>query len=158
MPKLSLYARQRIVTLYFTNGVNVTNIAKLLKEEGIKVSRSAVSLFVSRYKKSRSLQDANNKMKENDELTSKELQEQLLEEHNIQLSVSSIRRVKRNVLDWKSENARYFQFVREPNKMKRLVFCLNALVNKDTFEDVIFTDETSGQIEQHARICFRKKR
>ena len=108
MPKLSLYARQRIVTLYFTKGVNVTNIAKLLKEEGIKVSRSAVSLFVSRYKKSGSLQDANrsgrkskitnehlnfidNKMKENDELTSKEIQEQLLEEHNIQLSVSSIR-------------------------------------------------------------------
>jgi transposase len=174
MPKLSLYARQRIVTLYFTKGVNVTNIAKLLKEEGIKVSRSAVSLFVSRYKKSGSLQDANrsgrkskitdehlnfidNKMKENDELTSKELQEQLLEEHNIQLSVSSIRRVKRNVLGWKSENARYCQFVREPNKMKRLIFCLSALVNKDTFEDVIFTDETSVQIEQHARICFRKK-
>ena len=83
------------------------------------------------------------RMKENDELTSAELREKL-------------GRVKRNVLGWKSETARYCQFVREQNKMKRFIFASNALLNKDTFEDVIFTDETTVQIEQYARICFRK--
>ena len=71
----------------------------------------------------------------------------------MEVSTTTIRRVKRNELGWKSENARYCQFVREPNKMKRLVFSLNAMVNKDLFEDVIFTDETSMQIEQHARMA-----
>jgi hypothetical protein len=42
------------------------------------------------------------------------------------------------------------------NKMKRLDFCRKALSEKKKFENIIFTDETSVQIEQHARICFRK--
>ncbi len=43
-----------------------------------------------------------------------------------------------------------------PNKMKRLAFCLKALSEKEKFENIIFADETSMQDEQHARICFRK--
>ena len=46
MPKLSQYARERVVSLH-SAGTNLTKIAKLLEEEGIKASRSAVSLFVS---------------------------------------------------------------------------------------------------------------
>ena len=78
-------------------------------------------------------------MKENDELTSEEFREKLSKECGVEVSATTIRRVKHNVLGWKSENARYCQFVREPNKMKRLDFSLNAMVNKDQFEDVIFT-------------------
>ena len=172
MPKLSLYARQRVVTLH-SAGINRTRIAKLLEEEGIKSSRSAVSLFLSRYQQTSSFKDAKRrgrksklnhqhqrfidyKMKENDELTSEELREKLSKECGVEVSAATIRRVKRNVLGWRSENARYCQFVREPNKTKRLVFSLNAMINKDPFEDVIFTDETSVQIEQYARIWFRK--
>ena len=106
--------------------------------------------------KSKHLEFIDNKMKENDELTSKESKEKLSKECGVEESTTTIRRVERNELGWKSENARYCQFVRKPNKMKRLVFSLNAMVNKDLFEDVIFTDETSVQIEQHARICFRR--
>ena len=94
-------------------------------------------------------------MKENDELTSGELKEKLPKECGDEVSATTIRCVKCNVLGWKSKNARYCQFVHEPNKMKRLVFSLNAIVNKDTLEDVIFTDKTSVQIEQYARICFK---
>ena len=172
MPKLSRYARQRVIALY-SAGISLTKIAKLLEEEGIKALRSAVSLFVSRYQQTSSFQAAkrsgrkcklksehlefiDNKMKENNELTSKELKEKLSKECGVEVSPTTICRVKHNELGWKSENARYCQFVREPNKMKRLVFSLNAMVNKDLFEDVIFTDETSVQIEQYARICFRK--
>ena len=57
MPKLSHYARQRVIALY-SAGINLTKIAKLLEEEGIKASRSAVSLLVSRYQRTNSFQDA----------------------------------------------------------------------------------------------------
>ena len=165
MPKLSAYARERVINLY-SSGESVTKITKLLQGEGIKASRSAVSSFLSRYRRTGSIQDAkrsgrktklsndhvkfiDDRMKENDELTSAELRD-------VEVSATTVRRVKRNVLGWKSETARYCQFVREPNKMKRFIFASNALLNKDTFEDVIFTDETTVQIEQYARICFRK--
>ena len=131
MPKLSQYARERVVSLH-SAGTNLTKIAKLLEEEGIKASRSAVNLFVSRYQQTSSFQDAkrsgrksklnrehlgfiDRKMKENDELTSGELKEKLSKECGVEVSARTIRRVKRNVLGWKSENARYCQFVRESN-------------------------------------------
>ena len=172
MPKLSAYAQERVINLY-SSGESVTKITKLLQGEGIKASRSAVSSFLSRYRRTGSIQDAkrsgrktklsndhvkfiDDRMKENDELTSAELKEKLSKECHVEVSATTVRRVKRNVLGWKSETARYCQFVREPNKMKRFIFASNALLNKDTFEDVIFTDETTVQIEQYARICFRK--
>ena len=172
MAKLSMYARERAVALHFS-GKNVTQIKKMLESEGIKTSRSAVSSFLSRYQNTGSLRDAkrsgrksklqnehvnfmDNALSENDELTSKELSEKLSTECGIQVSATTVRRVRRNVLDWKTESARYCQFVRDPNKIKRLVFALKTKTEKNTFEDVIFTDETSVQIEQYARICFRK--
>ena len=114
-----------------------------------------MSSFLSRYRRTGSIQDAkrsgrkaklsndhvkfiDDKMKENDELTSAELREKLSKECHVEVSATTVRRVKRNVLGWKSETARYCQFVREPNKMKRFIFASNALLNKDTFEDVIF--------------------
>ena len=95
-------------------------------------------------------------MSENDELTSKELGEKLSTECGLQVSATTVRRVRRNVLGWKTESAWYCQFVRDSNKIKRLVFALKTITEKDTFEDVLFTDETSVQIKQYARICFRK--
>ena len=138
MGKLSRYARERIVSLY-SNNVSVTKITELLAEEGIKASRSAVSLFLSRYGQSGDLNDAprsgrkkllneahvsfiDEKMKENDELTASELKEKLAKEFDMNVSLSTIRQTRRDKLGWMSGTARYCQFVREPNKIKRLVF------------------------------------
>ena len=73
-------------------------------------------------------------MKANDELTSEELRKLMSKECVLDISSSTIRRVRREKLGWKHENTRYCQFFREPNKVKRLAFCLNALARKDTFE------------------------
>ena len=94
-------------------------------------------------------------MKENDELTYSELKNKLVEDCNVTVSEATIRQARRKI-GWIQESAKYCQMVREPNKVKRLMFCLKALTEKDTFENVIFTDETSVQIQQHARLCFRK--
>ena len=174
MGKLSQYARERIVSLW-SSLVPITKIANIFVEEGIQTSRSAVSLFLSRYRRNGgNLRDAprsgrksllkeehlefiDEKMKANDELTSAEIKIKLVDEFGVDVSQSTIRRVRREQLGWRHENSRYCQFVREPNKIKRLFFCLNALAVNDAFEDVIFTDETSVQIEQYARFCFRKE-
>jgi hypothetical protein len=50
MRRLSLYARERIVPLLSTN-TSVVGITNSLNEEGIKASRSAVNLFICRFRK-----------------------------------------------------------------------------------------------------------
>ena len=95
-------------------------------------------------------------MKENDELTSEEQKKRVANECGVEVSSSAIRRIRREKLGWKCENKNYCQFVREPNKIKRLAFCLDDLSMKDRFDDVIFTDETTVHIEQYARVSFRK--
>ena len=151
--------------------MSVVKITEALREEGIETSRSAVNLFLLRYQRTACIADAkrsgrspllneeqlkfiDEKIKANDELTSLDLKNKLTEEFQLNISSSTIRRVRRS-MGWKHENARYCQFIREPNKLKRLSFCLKTSTEKDPF-DVICTDETSVEIQQHTRHCFRK--
>ena len=171
MGKLSSYARNRIVSLK-SSGMSVVKITEALREEGIETSRSAVNLFLLRYQRTACIADAkrsgrspllneeqlkfiDEKIKANDELTSLDLKNKLTEEFQLNISSSTIRRVRRS-MGWKHENARYCQFIREPNQLKRLSFCLKTSTEKDPFDNVIFTDETSVEIQQHTRHCFRK--
>ena len=38
-----------------------------------------------------------------------------------------------------------------------MMWCQEQLRRKEEFEDVIFTDESTVQLEQHSRICFQKR-
>ena len=151
MRKLSEYARKRIISLP-SSGTTKTKIKELLEQEGIKTSRSAISLFLSRY--SDDIGDAprsgrtaklapeaiaciDGKMHENDELMSRELKEKLSNECDVQISEATIRRIDVNLVG-KVENARYCQLVCEQNKIKRLAFCLKAFTDEDKFENVIY--------------------
>ena len=171
MGKLSQYARNRIISLHMANN-SIVSIVKILEEDGIKTSRNSVSSFIARYRRTGSIDDAqrsgrkpllreddknfiDEKMRENDELTSWELQKLLHDERQVTISTSTIRNARRK-LGWKHEKARYCQLIRDKNKTKRLVFCLKAMKEKDNFEDAIFTDETSVEIQQYTRYCFRK--
>ena len=40
---------------------------------------------------------------------------------------------------------------------KRLSWCKQQISAKETFDNVIFTDECSVQLDNHGRLCFRKK-
>ena len=53
---------------------------------------------------------------------------------------------------------RYCQLVREANKLKRKKWCQEQIKNKERFDDVIFTDECSVQLDHHGRLCFRKEK
>ena len=53
-----------------------------------------------------------------------------------------------------SENVLYRRFDREGNKVKRFEWCQEH--QQDNFSDVIWTDESSIQLETHRRTCSRK--
>ena len=172
MGKLSLYARKRIVNLHF-RGENVSQITRKIRDEDtIVASRPAVSLFLKRYNATGSLSDRPRKgrgtklsiphfnaideaMKANDELSALELTRILQELFHVVVSAQTVRRVRRK-LGWRWSGTKYCQLVKDVNKPKRVHHCLNILHNRDTFNDVIFTDECSVKIERYTRRSFHK--
>ena len=112
MGKLSQYARNRIVSLPAANLTSISKIVKILEnDDGIKTSRTSVSLFIQRYEKTGSIEDAqrigrkailsqddvnfiDEKMKANDEFTSSKLQKLLRDERNVNISPSTIRNIR----------------------------------------------------------------
>lgn len=92
-------------------------------------------------------------MQKDDETTAVELG-RILQANGIQLSRSTILRCRRK-LGWTYRGAAYCQLIREPNKLKRLSWCIENQ-NKD-FSNVIWTDETTVQLENHRRFSHRKR-
>ena len=85
----------------------------------------------------------------------KELREKLTSTGQL-LSKSSILRCRRS-LGWTVRGSAYCQMIREPNKTKRLDWARGYISEAETgFLNVIFTDETSIQMESHWRFCCRK--
>ena len=92
-------------------------------------------------------------MRADDETTATQLLE-LLWQHGISMSLTTAIR-SRKILGWTFRGSHYCQLIREGNKVKWLEWCRENL--HDDFANVIWTDETSVQLETHRRFCFRKK-
>ena len=73
----------------------------------------------------------------------------------LKLSLSTVCRARRD-LGWVSSVPRYCQLIREVNKEKRMKWCQDLSPNDD-FENVIWTDGCSVQLERHSHRYFRKK-
>ena len=62
-----------------------------------------------------------------------------------------------NKLGWTYTTARYCQVICNTHKEKQFDCCTEHIDEKETFNDVTFTDESTLQLEGHHRKCFRKK-
>lgn len=91
-------------------------------------------------------------MRADDETTAVQLCE-ILTRHGIQLSLRTILRSRDN-LGWTFRGSAYCQLIRDANKIKRLDWAHQY--SSDNFEDVIWSDEASVQLETHRRHCYRK--
>ena len=93
-----------------------------------------------------------------DETTAVQLMDLLKqsEVYTLYISLSSLKRCRLS-LGWIFHGTRYCQLILEPNKLKRLEFASKCLAENETFDDVIWTDETSVQLECHRGHCFRKQ-
>ena len=166
----SSYVKQRILS-HDSRGLRPPTIAKiLLEEEGIKVSRKGILKFLSRYRltdtvcrqpgsgrPSKLTEEmkaiVEHQMQVDDETTAHQLHALLLRKcYNI--SISTVLRC-RSSLGWTFRGSAYCQLIREVNKDKRLAWAKKNIGGM--FLDVIYTDETSIQLETHRRFCCRKR-
>lgn len=142
----------------------------LMLEDGIQASRQGIRLFVKRYQLNKTIarkpgsglppklspalkQLIEDAMRNDDETTATQLQV-ILASKGIYVSLATIVR-SRLELGWTYRGSAYCQLIRQENKQKRLEWAQKFL--HDDFDNVIWTDETSVQIETHKRFCYRKE-
>ena len=161
------YVKLRILHHHF-QGLKPYTVARMLDEEGVKVSWFGVHKFIQHYYESGSIdrkagsgrlskvttqvkQLVEQQMEEDDETTAYQLYHMLVE-NGIQISFRTILRC-RTALGWTFRGSAYCQLIRERNKGKRLEWCQRY--KEDEFEYVIWTDESTIQLENR-RFCCRK--
>ena len=168
----SHYKKMRI--LYLTQeGHKPPTIAKILEEEeGMKCSRSGIAKFLKKYRETRTIarrpgsgrptkiteeikKIVEEQMRADDETTAHQLHA-LLNSKGYELSLCTILRC-RTALGWTFRGSAYCQLIREENKQKRLGWARMYVEEAKTgFQDVIWSDESTVQLESHRRFCCRK--
>ena len=169
---LSSYAKLRILVLY-SNGHRAPKIAKILKEEGIRISRVSVWKFISRYQQTgcvarkegsgrrtkmntQVMALVEEQMNSDDETTAFQLHK-LLNERGIVISIWTVLRCRKS-LGWTFRGSAYCQLIRVANKQARLDWAKQYIDEcEDGFLNVIWSDESTIQLETHKRFCCRKK-
>ena len=164
-----LYTKQRTV-FYAAKGLNASAISRALSSERLTYSPKSVSLLLKKLREGKGIarrpstgriskatqrvqEIIEEQMRRDDETTAVEL-DRILQVSGIKLSHSTILRCRRK-LGWTYRGAAYCQLIREPNKLKRLSWCFENQNNN--FYNVIWTDETTVQLENHRRFSHRKR-
>ena len=162
------YTKLRVLSLH-RQGLKVSKIADyLILEDGIKLSKQGIRRFLKRFetiarkvgsgcppKLSPSVVEfIDAAMRRDDETTATQLQA-MLASRGLYVSLSTIVR-SRCQIGWIYRGSAYCQLIREANKEKRYHFALAHL--QDSFDDVIWSDETTVQLESHRRHCYRKEK
>ena len=174
MGRMSLATRSRVVTLS-TSSYPLRKIQAHLALEDITVSKKSLCLLIKKYRMTGSVAD-NRKVKppkklkdehyrfidecmaDDDKLTATKVHAMLKEKYPaLIVNVNTVKRARME-LGWTAKKTRYGAMISENNQEKRVEWCRERLDTGDTdFDDVIFTDECTVQLESHRRITFYKK-
>ena len=98
-------------------------------------------------------------MAENDELTTRDLTDLLRGKYpDLKVSQATVAR-QRSDLGWTKTSPRYCQLIRTVNMEKRMEWVKERINDKEQFDDVIFSDESTCtiQVERTSRRCYHKK-
>ena len=152
-----------------------TEIVRILGKENIVAVRTTVSRIIRRSKEkeqgeqrqdrrgrpSKASSPVKRKIDEvyrrNPEVNGSELKNILENEFpGLKIGVSTAKKA-RKMAGWICTRTRYCQMVREANKIKRLEFCQNVIATNDDFGNIIFTDESTVEIERVTTIRFHKE-
>lgn len=173
MGRLTNEQKAKIIRLRERN-TNISQIVKILAEDDCHISRLSVRRFLRRFQETQSFANApksgrpnenvtpeimnfiDSEMERDDELTAPKLRKRLWQQFRVDFSESKLKRLRKK-LGWVQTGTKYCQLIREANRAKRLEFCLRCLDDNEQFDNVIFTDECSVHMENHAKICFRRK-
>jgi transposase len=91
------------------------------------------------------------KMEEDDEITSAELHRLIARNFSTEISPPTIRRFIRKNLEWEVVRTRFGPMISDTNKVKRRTFAEMCIEKRDTFDDVIWSDESSVQLMRHSQ-------
>lgn len=163
-----------MITLWRLN-YSLKKIKAKLEEEGIVVSKTSLCLLIKKFKTTGTVADhrpiprprklkevhyrfIDERMSEDDELTAVKLLAKLKDQFpDLSVSINTIKRAKRE-LGWAAKKTRYCALISESNQEKRVEWCQKQVEEGDLeFENVVWTDECTVQLESHRRFCFRKK-
>ena len=151
---LSSYLRERIVALW-EEGKKVSEIVTTLESEGKRTSRATVQRWVFRWRTNRGLRDRHRSgrlLKITVEISSVELQRLISRKFSINISAPTIRRHIRMHLKWVVLRTRFGPMISDKNKVKRSTFAQMCLDTEDSFDNVIWTDESSVQLTRHSQM------
>ena len=165
----SVYKKQRILYHHYL-GRKPYTIQRLLLEENLPCSRWGVAKFLKRFEEDGVLvrrlgsgrpfkataevkEIVEEQMRRDDETTAMQLHK-LLVEKGYSISRRSILRC-RSSLGWTFRGSAYCQLIRHVNKEKRLAWATKN--RRDKFENVLWTDECSVQLETHRHFACRKR-
>ena len=167
------YTKLRIL-LHRNRGLKPSCIVRELEAEGITASRIEVWKFCKLFERYQTIQrvpgsgrpskvtaaiqrlvDA--QMVKDDKTTAVQLQKRL-SDNGFRLSLNIILRARAK-LGWTFRGSAYCQLIRETNKVKRLEWAREncEASQSNGFQDVVWTDETSVQLETHRRHSYRRK-
>ena len=173
---LTNYQRRRIIFLHSSNE-SPAAIRRILLAEGVYTMHPTVVRTIRRFEETGQIKDRKKSgrpktvpeshyrfideaMAENDELTASDLLDKLRKKFGdeVRYSKRTLARARQD-LGWTFTTTSYCQAIREANKSwtKRLEWCQQRLLDNEQFSDVIFTDESSIQLESHRRKSFRKR-
>ena len=166
------YKKLRILYLSF-EGHKPPTIANILEEEGMKASRKGIANFLRRYNLTGTIARSpgsgrpskvteeikrivEEQMRADDETTAHQLHA-LLNSKGYSISLSTVLRC-RTSLGWTFRGSSYCQLIRDVNKQKRLDWAKKFVGEAATgFQDVIWSDETTVQLDSHRRFCCHKR-
>ena len=170
---LSTYEKQRIV-FYHQNGLAPSQILSALKVENIVTTRQTIARFIRRFINTRSifhkkgsgrpskitnrvLELVERRMREDDETTAVQVHT-LLTSCGISISLPTILRSHAE-LGWTFRGSKYCLLIRHVNHEKRFQFVYNNYLEhlNNGLENVIWSDETTVQLESHRRHSYRKR-
>ena len=172
MPRLSIANRHFAIGLR-NEGQSYGRIVKALGRRGSTVRRSAIASLCKKFRETGSVVDrkyqrvarlhsqehadfVNQCMTATPDLSAKDLRDKVLEQFNIAVSETAVTRYRRK-LGWTQTRTHYCQMIRDANKIKRLAWCEVQEQNRETFDDVIFTDESKVMTTTISRRSYRMK-
>ena len=90
------------------------------------------------------------------DMTAKVLSDRIFEQFGRRISEPRINAVRREC-GWTINGTRYCQLIRLVNREKRVEWCTRMLETEETFDNVIFTDESKIEMGQVSKRSYRKR-
>ncbi|XP_062568676.1 uncharacterized protein LOC134230838 [Saccostrea cucullata] len=172
--RLSLSMRNCILD-YHKGGKSTVQIERILKSNHkFQTTRQSIRRFLNRYKRTGSVHDqrkprgnefrkvtelhlqfVNMWMSCNPEMTAQTVLEKLEKQCGIKLSREYVCEIRRR-LNWSPKNMKYGQLISHKNVKHRLEWCITQLIQKDSFQDVIYVDESTVEMCSSGRLFFHQ--